>query len=133
MNRCARTILWVDGGAAFVAGLLGLVLRDWLAGLYGFPLALVLFIAAANLVYASYSGSLAVLASSSGRRVPRRAIDVLVAGNSAWAVVCVGIVVGTFRFASPIGIAIVALEGCFVAALAVAEFRLLRPITASTS
>jgi hypothetical protein len=63
MNRRARSILRLDASAACVAGLAVLALRSWLAPLYGFPPELVLFVGASNLAYASYSGSLAVLAT----------------------------------------------------------------------
>ena len=109
-----------------MAGLGALALHQWLARLYGFPTALVLFIGAANLAYASYSGSLAVLASR-GSRLPRRAIDVLVMGNLAWVAVCGGILIATREYASVFGVALVAFEACFVASLAVAEYRYVRP------
>lgn len=127
MTRRARNILWIDGGAACVAGLAALVLRDWLAGLYGFSSGLVLFIAVSNLAYASYSGSLALLVSRGGRLSPR-AVEALIAANLAWVVICVGILVTMHRFGSAIGLGVVAFEGCFVAALAAAELRYVRPV-----
>lgn len=126
MNQRARRILWVDGGAGFVVGMLMLVLRDALMRLYDLPLALVTFIAVANLTYASYSLTLAIRASA--HKTPsRRAIDVLVAANLMWTVLCIAMVIATFRQASLFGLAHVALEGLFVGALAVTEHRQVRP------
>ncbi|MDC0667862.1 hypothetical protein [Nannocystis radixulma] len=126
MNRRARAILWLDGSAACVAGVVVLALHDALARLHAFPPALVLFVGAANLAYASYSGSLAVLASL-GRTPTRRAIDILVVANLAWIAVCAAILAATSRSASAFGLAHVGLEALFVGSLAVAEYRKVRP------
>jgi hypothetical protein len=126
MNRRAQAILRLDAGAACAAGFAVLALRDRLALLHAFPLALVVFLGASNLAYASYSGSLATLAGL--RRMPsRRAIDVLVVANLAWTAVCGTVLVATWRSASVLGLAHVAFEGLFVGALAVVEYRLVRP------
>ncbi len=126
MNSRARKILWVDCGAGGVVGALMLVLRDPLVDLYDFPLALVTFIAAANLTYASYSLTLALRALAN-KTPSRRAIDVLVIANLLWAVACAVMLSVTFRQASLFGLAHIALEGLFVAALAVTEHRQVRP------
>ena len=125
MNRRARSILWLDAGAGFAVGVAVLALRAWVARLTGFPPGLVLLIGAANLAYASYSGTLALRASR-GKVPSRRAIEVLVAANLMWSVVCVVIIAATVRFATPYGIAYVGLEGVFVAVLAAAEVRWVR-------
>lgn len=125
MNSRARKILWVDGGAGGVVGILMLVLREPLATLYELTLALVTFIAATNLTYASYSLTLALRASAN-KTPSRRAIDVLVIANLLWAVAC-AVMLATFRQASVFGLAHIALEGLFVAALAVTEHRQVRP------
>lgn len=127
MDARARRILWLDAGAGCAVGIGVLVLRDWIAALHRFPIALVLFVGGANVAYASYSGSLAARASA-GRAPRRAAIDVLVAANLAWSVVCVGLLVGTWSFASAWGSAHVAAEGCFVVLLAVLEARWVRPL-----
>jgi hypothetical protein len=126
MNRRARAILWLDGSAACVAGVVVLALDDALAGLHAFPPALVLFVGAANLAYAAYSGSLAVLASL-GRTPTRRAIDILVVANLAWVAVCAAILAATAPSASAFGLAHVGFEALFVGSLAVAEYRQVRP------
>ena len=126
MSPRARRVLWVDGGAGLVVGVVVLALHRWLAGLYGFHPDLVLAIGAANVVYGSYSTTLAVRASS-GRVPSRRAVDLLVAANLAWAVVCVALIGVTWRWASWVGLGVVAFEGVFVAVLATIERRVVRP------
>jgi len=126
MNRRARTILWLDGGAGGFVGLLMLALCDQLVWLYQLPRTVVIFIAAANLTYAAYSVSLATLASLN-RPLARGAIDVLLGANLAWAVVCLAMIIETVGYASIFGLAHVALEGFFVATLAASEYRLVRP------
>jgi hypothetical protein len=125
-DRRARAILWLDGGAAFLAGASVLALRGWLAPLHAFAPALVLVLGVVNLLYASYAGALAVLASR-GLPLKRRAIDVLVFANSAWVVVCAGLVAWHWSSASAFGLLHVAFEGAFVGTLALAEARFVRP------
>lgn len=124
LNQQQRTLLWIDGGAGAVVGTLVLLLRDGLAALQGFPPDLVLFMGLSNLTYASYSTTLAALASS-GRTPSRRSIAWLVAGNAVWALLCAAILASTWSFATTFGRALVAFEGLFVGALAVVEYRLL--------
>ena len=126
MTRRARTVLGIDGGAGLVVGVFVLALHGWLAGLYGFPRSWVLALGAANVAYGSYSGTLALRAAR-GRAPSRLAVDVLVAANLGWAVVCAALVAVAWRWASPLGLAVVAFEGVFVAALAVVERRIVRP------
>lgn len=126
MSRRARALLWFDGGAAFAGGTTVLALREWFAELHRFPVGLVLFIGIANLLYASYSGSLAALASL--QKTPsRRAIEVLVVGNLLWMAFCAAVLVATWSSASGFGSAHVGLEGLFVGLLAAAEYRFVRP------
>ena len=126
MPRRARAILWLDGSAACVAGLVVLALHEALAQLHAFPPALVLFIGAVNLAYSCYSGTLAFRASR-GHTPSRRAIGILVVANLAWVAVCAAIVAITASTASIFGLAHVGLEGLFVGALAIVEYRRVRP------
>ncbi|MFY0539638.1 hypothetical protein [Nannocystis pusilla] len=130
MHRRARAILWLDGSAACVAGVVVLALHDALAQLHGFPPALVLFIGVVNLAYSCYSGTLAIRASR-GHTPTRRAIDILVVANLAWVAVCAAIVASTAGTASAFGLAHVGLEGLFVGALAVVEYSRVRPFARS--
>ncbi len=125
-ERAVRRILWFDGGGGLVAGAVTLALVDWLATLYQFAPGLVLFIAAANLLYGAYSTTLARRAGR-GQWPSLRAVDALILANAAWAVVCVGLLIATWRSASAFGSIHVALEGGYLAALAAYEWRVLRP------
>lgn len=89
--RDPARLLWLDASAAAAAGLGVLVLGPWLSELYQLPHRLLVFMAAVNLLYAGYSSSLARRRERSAARV-----GVLVAGNLAWAGVCLGM---AWRFA----------------------------------
>jgi hypothetical protein len=128
MDRRAQAILRLDGGAGFCVGVAVLLLHDWVGQLHALPPSLVFFLGAANLAYGSYSGTLAIRAAV-GKATPRAAIDLLIAANALWSVVCAALLVMTHRSASPFGVAHIAIEGLFVAALAVAERRWVRPAT----
>ncbi|MBX3465884.1 MAG: hypothetical protein KF878_03170 [Planctomycetes bacterium] len=126
MDRRARAILCLDAGAGATVGLLLLVLRAWVAELYGLPLALVEVVGAANLAYGCCSGTLALRAAL-GRAPSRAAVAALIAANATWAVVCVGLVALTWPSATAFGVAHLALEGLFVGGLAALEARLVLP------
>ena len=111
-------LLWIDATSAATAGVAVLALGDWLSALYRLPYPLLAFIAAMNLLYASYSFSLA-------RRRERTApwVTALIVGNLAWAGVCVGM---AWRFAGEAsGFAMLHFigEAVFVGGLAVWEWR----------
>ncbi|MCO5165818.1 MAG: hypothetical protein M9894_05560 [Planctomycetes bacterium] len=126
MDRRARLVLCVDAGAGATVGLLLLVLRAWVADLYGLPLALVEVVGAANLAFASGSGTLAVGAAR-GRAPSRAAVAALITANATWAAVCLGLVALTWPSATVFGVAHLALEGLFVGGLAALEARLVLP------
>lgn len=125
MTLRALRLLWMDSGAALVAGTVVLVVSGWLADLYGVPRGLLIGTAVVNLAYGVYSGSL-VRELARGRSLPRWRVELLVTANAAWAVVCVGLVVWFggearwFAWAHLLG------EAVFVGALAVAEWRWVR-------
>lgn len=58
--RAVRHLLWVDCAAAATAGALVLLLGPWLIEVYRLPRGLLLFIGVTNLLYASYSFTLAL-------------------------------------------------------------------------
>lgn len=125
MNDRARRLLWLDSGAALVAGTVVLVASGWLADLYRVPRGLLIGTGAVNLAYGAYSGSL-VRAVVRGRELPRWRVDLLVGANAAWAVLCVGLVAWFggearwFAWAHLLG------EAAFVGGLAAAEWRWVR-------
>lgn len=113
-----RNLLWIDCTAAALAGVLVLLLRDWLSVLQGLPSSLLLFIGIVNILYASYSFSLVTRAY---RSQPQ--ILLLVAGNLAWAAVCVGLAIHFLPSATVWGLAHLVGEAVFVGGLAVAEWK----------
>ncbi|WP_087024016.1 hypothetical protein [Thaumasiovibrio subtropicus] len=122
-----KNILWVDGIAAMTAGLLVLILSEWLEGLYRLPLAVIYVLVVANLSYAAYSLSLAY------RRSPSlAAIQLLVFGNLLWSVICVVILVYYREMISIWGFLFVTGEALFVCFLAGFEWRWREVLTGRT-
>ncbi|MFK7844430.1 MAG: hypothetical protein AB8G77_03945 [Rhodothermales bacterium] len=113
-----RRLLWVDGLAGLFVGLVTLLLIGWLPGFYGLPQSVVLFIGGANLVYGSYSISLAFRSVR-----PQRLIVLLAALNLCWTVVCVVLVILYGETATFFGLAHIIAEGFFVGALAWLEWK----------
>lgn len=113
----ARKLLWIDCSAAAVAGITVLALSGWLSRLHTLPQELLLFIGTVNLLYASYSFTLALRAER-----PLFLIKVLVCANTAWAVVCLILAVTFWGHASPWGIAHLVGEAVFVGGLAEMEW-----------
>ena len=113
-----RNLLWIDGLAALIAGILMLVLSGWLSWLYELPYGLLIFMGCINLAYSCYSLSLARRATR-----PIQLIWLLVAANSFWAIVCFVLAYHHGADASWFGLAHFIGEGIFVGALAFLEFR----------
>ncbi len=113
-----RRLLWVDCTAGALVGVLVLAFSGWLDGLYGLPRWFLLFMGAANLVYASYSFSLA--------RQPLRPgelITLLAVANVAWGALCAWWAVSFADSAAWLGVGHLALESLFVGGLGVLEWR----------
>lgn len=119
MSRLLRNLLWVDCAAGAVVGVAVLVLSGWLSGFLGLPRGVLLFTGAANLLYASYSLSLA------RRRVrPMWRVRALAVANLAWGlVVCLGLAAAFWDSASGFGRAHLFAEAAFVAGLGAVEWR----------
>jgi len=122
----ARRLLWFDGLAGLGVGACVLALGPVLSTLYGLPVGLVLAIGVANLTYGSCSTTLAARWRR-GVTPSRMSIDVLIAANGAWAVVCLALAVVFRGQASPLGLGSLVLEAVVVGGLAIAERRVLRP------
>jgi hypothetical protein len=113
-----KNLLWVDCIAGALAGVVVLTFSGWLGSLYALPRELLLLNGAANLLYASYSFSLARRA-----RRPRALINLLVFANLAWAVACLWLA-GTFAgTATMFGVAHLVGEAVFVGGLAGLEWK----------
>ncbi len=113
-----RKLLWIDCTAAACAGVLVLTLSGWLSDLYGLPWELLQFIGAVNLLYGSYSFSLARRAK---RPVPL--IKLLVCANAGWVGVCLGLTAIFEEQATGFGIGHLVGEALFVGSLAALEWR----------
>lgn len=107
----------MDCIAAALAGLTVLALSGWLSPLYALPRGLLLLSGGVNLMYASYSFSLAVRAKR-----PKGLINLLVFANLAWAVVCLRWAVVFSESATLFGLGHLVGEALFVGALAGLEW-----------
>jgi hypothetical protein len=114
----ARKLLWVDCIGAALVGVAVLALSEWLSELHGLPRGLLLFTGAVNLLYGSYSFSLA-----RRDRRPLVLLRVLVFANATWACVCVGLLVAFGAGATPFGVVHLGGEALYVGGLAVLEWR----------
>ena len=95
-----------------------LLLGDWLSAMYALPRVLLFFIGVMNLVYASYSFTLAKRAYR-----PQFLVGLLVAGNALWAVVCLGLALHVWPLATLWGVGHLLGEAIFVGGLAGLEWR----------
>jgi hypothetical protein len=113
-----KNLLWIDCIAGALAGVLVLMWSGWLSNLHALPREMLLLNGGANLLYASFSFSLAVRA-----RRPRTLINVLVLANLSWALVCLCLAVTFAGSATVFGIAHLVGEAIFVGGLAGLEWR----------
>ena len=113
-----RDLLWVDCGAALLAGVAVLLLSSWLSQLYAMPRELLVGMGVADLAYGTYSLSLARRA-----RRPRSLLVLLVVANATWAALCGLAAVRLAGTASAFGLAHLVGEGLFVGGLAALEWR----------
>ena len=113
-----KRLLWVDCTAGAVVGVTVIAFSEWLSRLEGLPREVLLFTGVVNLLYASFSFSLAVRAVR-----PMRLIKLLVVANLAWVPVCLGLAVAFAGTMTPFGFVHLVGEAVFVGGLAVLEWR----------
>ena len=113
-----RKLLWVDCTAGAAVGLAVLALSGWLSALYGLPRGVLVCTGLANVLYASYSFTLA-----RRDRVPLRLVMTLVVANAAWVPVCLALAARYADEASAFGLAHLVGEGLFVGGLGWLEWR----------
>lgn len=113
-----RNLLWIDCSAGALAGVAVLALGGWLSSLYALPRGLLLFMGAVNVLYASYSFTLATRYKRS-----RSWINLLVCANLAWALVCLGLAWVFAGSATLFGIGHLVGEAVFVGGLGSLEWR----------
>jgi hypothetical protein len=95
-----------------------LALSGWLAGLEGLPRSILVFTGCVNLLYGSFSLSLALRP-----RRPLGLIRVLAVANVAWLPVCLGLLAAHAGSATPFAVAHLGGEGLYVAGLGILEWR----------
>ncbi|MGI9627835.1 MAG: hypothetical protein ACR2QM_13445 [Longimicrobiales bacterium] len=116
--RILKNLLWLDCGAAALVGAGVILFAGPLSGFEGLPRSLLIFTGVVNLVYGSYSCSLAVRADRT-----EGLIKLLVLANLAWVPVCFGLAVAFSESATPFGFMHLIGEGLFVGGLAALEWR----------
>lgn len=118
MRALNKHLLWIDCGAAALAGTALLAWSAGFAQLHALPQELLRLIGLVNLLYACGSFTLAVQA----RRRPAW-IAALVLANAAWATICLGLALRFAGTASAFGLAHLLGEAAFVGGLAGLEWR----------
>ena len=113
-----RHLLWIDCGAAWLAGTVMLLFSDALERLLGLPVQLLLFAGAMNLLYGTGSCTLALRAQR-----PLPLIGVLVGANLVCAALCVGLGLHFAGTATHWGLIQLFAEALFVGGLACLEWR----------
>lgn len=90
----------------------------WLSRIEGLPQEVFLFTGAMNLLYGSFSFSLALR-----RERPMHLIKLLVVANLTWAFVCLGLAAAFSATATPVAFVHLVGEAVYVGGLAVLEWR----------
>ena len=116
--RAISNLLWIDCTAGAAVGLLVLVFTAQLSHLQALPQALLLFMGAANVLYASFSF---FLTTRSKRPMPL--IKLLVVANGFWSLVCVCLAVAFADTANFLGLGHLIAEAIFVGSLAAQEWK----------
>jgi hypothetical protein len=116
--QVSRNLLWIDCTAGAVVGLVVLLFTPQLSELQALPHKLLLFMGAANMLYASFSF---FLVTRSKRPMPL--IKLLVVANGCWSLVCVGLAVAFAGTATCFGLGHLVAEAIFVGGLAGLEWK----------
>lgn len=127
MDKRATSILAVDASGGVLVGAVVLLWLDVFHAISAIPKPVLGFMGAANLTYGLYSSTLTALALQR-RKVSRHWVSLLCAANLSWSVVCALLLVRLSGTIAPLGAAHLALEGLYVAALAIIEYRFVRPL-----
>ncbi len=114
----SERLLWIDCTGAVIAGVLVLLLSRWLGALEGLPHEVLIFTGTANLLYGSYSFSLAVR-----KKCPMHLLKMLVVANLMWPLVCIGILFQYHQVITPFACIHLAGEALYVGGLAIVEWR----------
>ena len=123
-----KTLIWIDGVAALLSGCFVLAFGGQLAPFFNLPEQLLFSMCCVSFGYAAYSIRLAMQDQK-----PKKWLQVLVAANAIWAILCIVIAVYFIATATLWGIVYLILESFFVAALAVLEWRKIKMMEAATA
>jgi len=118
--RAAKSLLWTDCLGGLAVGVLVLGLSSWLSTLYALPEPFMVALGTANLVYGTFSFSLARRAIR-----PKALLVLLIAANLTWAIFCIGASAVFASQASSYGLALLLFEGAYVGGLGLLEWRFL--------
>lgn len=112
-----KNILWIDCGAAALAGMFVLLAAQWLSPLYHLPKKVIIFIGCVNLLYTCYSF---LLANYKKRSI--LLINMLVVANSMWGLICLIMVWMFWQEITIFAIIHILGEAFFVSSLARLEY-----------
>jgi hypothetical protein len=113
-----KKLLWTDGIAGLLAGTVLLIFSSRLSVFFNLPESLVKTQGLINLLYCSFSLSLARQTANS-----KRSVYILAIANAAYALFATGVLLYFFRTASVYGIIFLIAEIVFIGLLAVLEWR----------
>ena len=113
-----RNLLWIDCTAGAIVGLMVLLFTAQLSTLQALPHTVMLFMGAANVLYASFSF---FLATRSKRPMPL--IKLLVVANGFWSLVCICLAVAFADTATFFGLGHLIAEAIFVGSVAMQEWK----------
>jgi hypothetical protein len=113
-----KKLLWTDGIAALLAGIILLIFSSRLSVFFNLPEGLIKTQGIINLLYCSWSLSLAKRTVNS-----KRSIYILAVANAAYALLGICLLLYFFRTASIYGILYLTAEVLFIGLLAMLEWR----------
>ncbi len=129
MNSNKQKILWVDCLGALIVGVIVLIICRPLSRWDGLPVATIVAIGVANLVYGTYS-----LYVTTRDPRPLGLVAILALANMAWLLVCIAIIALNWERITLFGLVHVFGEGVYVAGLGYSEWKLRRSVgVASTA
>lgn len=111
-------LLHIDGLGGLSVGVLVLLFNTWLSELYGLPQKIVIFMGVVNLIYGSYSTTLALRSDR-----PLKLIVLLVFANLTWTGICFVLLVKFSETLTIFGLLYIIGEGLYVGWLGCLEWR----------
>jgi hypothetical protein len=124
--KIANHILWIDCTAAAFAGLIVLLAAQWLSQLYHLPKGIIVFMGCVNLLYASYSFTLA-----NYKKRSMLLLNILITANSIWVLVCLVMLWKFWQEMTIFAVLHIAGEAVFVGTLARFEYQWRHQLTFS--